>query len=118
MKFSPIQGDQSYTKGDQSGTRGALLDTIANEVITFGMEDTYTIKTLQRGTAAAVERAASGRLVTITRHDRPVAVMLSHARLSALVETMEILSDPKAMKALRAAKAGKVRYTPLSKLPD
>ncbi len=82
------------------------------------MENTYTIKTLQRGTAAAVEQAVSGRLVTITRHEKPVAVMMSHARLSALVETMEILANPKAMKALHAAKAGKANYTPLSKLPD
>ena len=82
------------------------------------MENTYTIKTLQRDTAGAVNRAAAGRLITITRHDEPVAVMMSHARLGALVETMEILADPKAMRALRDAKAGRTRYTPLEKLPD
>jgi prevent-host-death family protein len=82
------------------------------------VQDTYTIKTLQRGTAAAVNRAASGRLVTITRREKPVAVMLSHARLSALVETMELVANPKAMKALRDARAGRARYTPLDKLPD
>ena len=82
------------------------------------MENTYTIKTLQRDAPGAVRRAAAGSLVTITRHDQPVAVMMSHARLGALVETMEILADPKAMKALRDARTGRARYTPLEKLPD
>ena len=82
------------------------------------MENTYTIKTLQRNTATAIERAETGRLVTITRHDEPVAVIISHARLGALVETMEILANPEAMKSLRDAKSPRTRYTPLDKLPD
>jgi prevent-host-death family protein len=82
------------------------------------MQETYTIKTLRRGAAAAVKSAASGKLVTITRREKPVAVMMSHARLGALVETMEILANPKAMKVLRDARAGRTRYTPLDKLPD
>lgn len=101
-----------------AGGAGGALDRARPPVILFHMENTYTIKTLQRDTAGAVNQAAAGRLVTITRHDEPVAVMMSHARLSALVETMEILADPKAMKALRDAKAGRTRYTPLEKLPD
>ena len=84
----------------------------------FLVENTYTIKTLQRNTAAAIEGAETGRLVTITRHDKPVAVIMSHERLGALVETMELLANPGAMKALRDAKAGRTRYTPFDELPD
>lgn len=81
------------------------------------MESTYSIKTLQAGTAAAVRRAEQGRVLTITRHDRPVAVMMSHDRAAAIAETLEILGDPEAVEAIRADRAGKGRLYTLSDLP-
>ncbi len=41
--------------------------------------------------------------VILTRHGRPAAVILSPDDLEALEETAEILSNPKAMRAIRKA---------------
>ncbi len=77
------------------------------------MKSTYTIKELQRETAAAVRAAEGGTLVTITRHDRPVAHVLSDERLGALLETMELLADPDFQREWRKEKAGRERYVSL-----
>ena len=59
------------------------------------MKDTYSVKDLQRETAAAIRTAESGTLVTVTRHDRPVVHVISAARLGGLLESMELLADDK-----------------------
>ena len=41
--------------------------------------------------------------VLLTRNGRPAAVILSPDDLEALEETLDILSDPKAMRAIRKA---------------
>jgi PHD/YefM family antitoxin component YafN of YafNO toxin-antitoxin module len=41
----------------------------------------------------------------LTRNGRPAAVLISPDELESLEETLEILSDPKAMKAIRTAEA-------------
>ena len=81
------------------------------------MESTYSIKALQAGTAAAVRRAEHGSVLTVTRHERPVAVIMSHERAAAIAETLEILGDPEAMEAIRADRAGKGRLYTLGDLP-
>lgn len=43
--------------------------------------------------------------VTITRNGRPAAVLISPADLEALEETLDILSDPVAMRRLREGEA-------------
>ena len=80
------------------------------------MKDTYSVKELQRETAAAVRAAESGALVTITRHDAPVVHVISAARLGAMLETMELLADPKFMTQLRKLRTGKLKFFPASSL--
>lgn len=82
------------------------------------MKDTYSVKDLQRETAAVVRAAESGRLVTITRRDTPVVHVISSARLGAMLETMELLADPKFMAAAKQALGGKGKYYPASLLAD
>jgi antitoxin YefM len=52
--------------------------------------------------------------ITVTKNGMPVAVMMTQERYEGLLETIEILSDPKVVKALKASerdfRAGKV-YT-------
>jgi PHD/YefM family antitoxin component YafN of YafNO toxin-antitoxin module len=43
--------------------------------------------------------------VTVTRNGSPVAVILAVEDYESLVETLEILSDPKAMGEIRQAEA-------------
>lgn len=45
--------------------------------------------------------------VTVTRNGRPAAVLISPADLSALEETLDVLSDPDAMKDIREADAAR-----------
>lgn len=45
-----------------------------------------------------------GRVI-ITKHGRPAAVVLSVEDLEGLEETLEILSDPRAMRRIRKAQA-------------
>jgi PHD/YefM family antitoxin component YafN of YafNO toxin-antitoxin module len=82
------------------------------------VKSTYTIKELQRGTAAAIQNAENGALVTITRHSHPVAHVISDERLGAMLETMELLADPAFMRQLAKLKAGKLKFYPVSCLPD
>lgn len=44
--------------------------------------------------------------VTITKNGKPAAVLIAPEDLDSLIETLEILSDPEAMSAIRDAKAG------------
>jgi len=47
----------------------------------------------------------TGTEFTITRHGRPVAVLLSHDDYEAMVETLNILSDDDSMDAIAEARA-------------
>ncbi len=82
------------------------------------MRSAYTIKEAQKNLSAVVRHAERGSLATITRHHKPVAYIISAERLSAIAETMEILADPKAMKAIRDAESGKAKTYPASALLD
>jgi antitoxin YefM len=44
--------------------------------------------------------------VTITKNGRPAAVLIAPDDLESLIETLEILSDPEAMAAIRESKRG------------
>lgn len=51
------------------------------------------------------EVAATGAELVITKHGRPVAVLIAHDEYEELVETLNILSDPDAMAALAEAES-------------
>lgn len=54
-----------------------------------------------------------GKQILITKRDKPISVLLPIDDYEAMIETMDVLSNPKAMKAIRAAKAGKLTYREL-----
>ena len=82
------------------------------------MKTIYSVKEAQRSLAQLVRKAEKGRMQTITRHDKTVAYVLGAEQLSGLLETMEILADPKAMQAIRDARDGKGTYYSLDEIPD
>lgn len=94
------------------------LDQAFDAGMSFLMKNTYTMKEAQREMASMVRVAERGSLATITRHQKPVAYVLSPGRLSELLETMEILADPKAMKAIRDAEAGRGKGHDVADLPE
>jgi PHD/YefM family antitoxin component YafN of YafNO toxin-antitoxin module len=79
-------------------------------------KDTYTVAAAQSQLPRLVREAESGRPIAIKRRDQTVAYLLSHERLEAIVETMEILASPAARKAIEDHRAGKTRFVPLSAL--
>ena len=55
-------------------------------------------------------------MVGIARRDETVAYLLSREYLEAIVETMEILANPAAQKAIADHRAGRTQFLPLSAL--
>ena len=79
------------------------------------MASTYFITEAQANFPALV-RAAQNTPITITRRDEVVGYLLSPARMEAIVESMEILANPKAMRAIRDYEKGLTKFQPLSAL--
>ena len=72
---------------------------------------TYTISEAQANLPGLCRK---GRRFVISRRDKPVYVAMPLEDYDALLETMELLSNPVAMKTLRAAKRGKLAYKELN----
>lgn len=81
------------------------------------MATTYSITEAQAKFPSVVREAAEHPVV-ITRRDKVVGYLLSPERFEALLETMEILANPEAMKAIRDAEEGKTKYHPISILDE
>jgi len=94
------------------------LDWVILESMPFLMKKVYTVKEAQRSLAGVVRTAELGHMATITRHDRPVAYVIGAERLGAIAETMELLANPSAMKAIRAAERGTGEVYEAADLPE
>lgn len=81
------------------------------------MSSTYSITEAQARLPSLVKKAVDSPVI-ITRRDKVVGYLLSPERMEGILETMEILADPKAMKAIRDAQSGKTKYYPLASLDD
>jgi PHD/YefM family antitoxin component YafN of YafNO toxin-antitoxin module len=55
-----------------------------------------------------------GKQILITERDKPVSMLLPIGDYEAMMETMDLLSNSKAMKTLRVARAGKLTYRKLN----
>ncbi len=75
------------------------------------MNNTYTMREAQ---ANLPRLCQSKKRFVIARRHQPVYVALPLAEFDALLETMELLAKPEAMKVLQAAKAGKLAYRELN----
>jgi antitoxin YefM len=82
------------------------------------MKDTCTISELSSQAPALVRRAEEKGSVTVCRNGRVVGFIVSRDRMEAILETLELLANPKAMKAIRDYEAGKTRFKDISCLED
>ena len=82
------------------------------------MKTTYSISRAQSNLPRLVRESADGGAIAITRHDETVAYVVSRERMEAIVETLEILASPDAMRALREYERGKTRFHPLEAISD
>jgi len=81
------------------------------------MATTYSVTEAQAKFPAIVREAAE-QPVIITRRDKVVGYLLSPERFEAMLETMEVLANPEAMKAIRDYERGKTKFYPLSVLDE
>lgn len=56
--------------------------------------------------------------VSLRQDNETVAFLVPRDRMEALLETMEILANPEAIKAIRRDRSGKAKYLPLSVLDE
>jgi prevent-host-death family protein len=82
------------------------------------MKSTVTISELQAQAPRCVRRAEQEGALSIARHGRTVAVLLSRDRMEAIIETLEIMGNAKAMKAIRDYEAGKAELKDVSALDE
>ncbi len=73
------------------------------------MPTTYSVAEAQAQLPALLRKVAND-LIVITRRDKTVAYLVSAQRMEAIAETLEVMADPEAMKALRRAREGKGKY--------
>jgi prevent-host-death family protein len=71
---------------------------------------TYPTITMSQAQTGLPKLCREKRRVLITSGDKPVGVLLPIEDYEALIETLDLLANPKAMRTLRAAKAGKLKY--------
>ncbi|MFM8831455.1 MAG: type II toxin-antitoxin system Phd/YefM family antitoxin [Spartobacteria bacterium] len=79
------------------------------------MPATYNIKEAQ---ANLTKLCRSGRKFVISNRNRPVVVALPVEDFEALLETLDVLEDPAAMKAVHAVKVGTTKYRALNLSDD
>jgi antitoxin (DNA-binding transcriptional repressor) of toxin-antitoxin stability system len=76
----------------------------------FSVKTTCALRELQPAAASAVREAEFGALVTVTRHEKPVAHLISDQRRGALLETLELAGKPDFAAALTSLKAEKIKF--------
>jgi antitoxin (DNA-binding transcriptional repressor) of toxin-antitoxin stability system len=110
-------GRRAAVSGEARRARGSrVLDPSMPRGHPLVVKSTYSVKELQRSTAAVLHAAESGALITVTRNDRAVAHVISTERLGAILETMELLADGTFMRELRRLRAGKQKFASLASL--
>ena len=77
------------------------------------MNSTVTISELQAQAPRIVKETERRGMTAVTRHGRIAAFLISKDRVEAMIETMEILSDAEAMKAIHEFDSGKMRMKPV-----
>ena len=80
------------------------------------MDSTYSVTQAQTNLPRLIKEAADEGSIAITRHEETVAYLISRARMDAIMETLDLLGNPAAMKALRDYEQGKMKLLPLSAL--
>ena len=73
----------------------------------------YPTVTITKAQSGLPKLCRDKKPVLITTHDKPISVLLPIEDYEALIETLDLLASPNAMRTLRAAKAGKLKYRTL-----
>lgn len=82
------------------------------------MAATYSVTQAQSQLPSLIREAEEGTPVRIQRRAETVAYVVSRDRMEAIVETMELLANPEAMRAIAAHRKGRAKLLPLSALEE
>jgi prevent-host-death family protein len=82
------------------------------------MNSTVTISQLQSQTPKIVRETERKGMVAVTRHGRVAAFLISRSRVEGMIETLEILADLEAMKAIRQYESGEAKMKGVESLDD
>ena len=80
------------------------------------MDSTYSVTQAQTNLPRLIKEAADEGSIAITRHEETVAYLISRGRMDAIMETLDVLGNPAAMKALREYEEGETKFLPVSAL--
>jgi len=75
---------------------------------------TYHTLSVSKAQSGLPKLCGDKKAILITTHEEPVSVLLRIEDYEALIETMDLLANPAAMRTLRASKAGKLKYRRLN----
>jgi PHD/YefM family antitoxin component YafN of YafNO toxin-antitoxin module len=96
-----------HFKTSQSVRKASNLAGVVNRA-------TYPTVTVLKAQKCLPKLCRDKKALLITTHNQPISVLLPIEDFEALMETMDLLGNPKAMRAVRAAKAGKLKYRKLN----
>lgn len=82
------------------------------------MIETLEITKAGRDLPKVVRGLKKSGSLAISNRGRTVAYLISRDRVEAMLETMEIMGNPKAMKAIRDFEAGKIKFEPVKVLDE
>jgi PHD/YefM family antitoxin component YafN of YafNO toxin-antitoxin module len=82
------------------------------------MIETLEIAQAGRNLPKVVRGLKKSGSLAISNRGRTVAYLISRDRVEAMLETMEIMGNPKAMKAIRDFEAGKTKFEPVEVLDE
>ena len=82
------------------------------------MIETMELAKAKRDLPRIVRGLKKSGSLAISNRGRTVAYLISRDRVEAMLETLEILGNPDAMKTIQAARAGKLKYKPVEALDE
>jgi REP element-mobilizing transposase RayT len=95
--------------------RKAFVASVLGSCYANSVKTTFDIAEAQ---AQLPKLVRAKQTVTLRQADETVAFLVPRDRMEALLETMEIVANPEAMKAIRRDQSGKGKYLPLSVLDE
>ena len=114
--FSGYQGRTGRKIPFGEGSQNLTAEALNGRFLT--MDTTITMSSLNKNGSAAVALAREHGQISVTDHGETVAFILSAEKVEGLLETMEVLADTEAMKAIRSYNAGKLPLKDVACLDD
>ena len=80
------------------------------------MSSTYSVTKAQALLPQLLKTVVTEGSIAITRRDETVAYLVSTQRMDAIAETLDLLGNADAMKAIQKYESGRTKFLPLSAL--